>query len=98
VRVVIRTTITLAEEEFEELKRLAARKDRSVSWLLRQAFRLSKVRLERGEPYSVAFDRVWDEVGRSLRRAGVRTSGDVDRLVKDVRARREGMNKRAGAG
>lgn len=31
----VRTTITLAEDEFEELKRLAARQDRTISWLLR---------------------------------------------------------------
>ena len=91
----VRTTITLAEEEFEELKRLAARKDRSISWLLRQAFRLSKAGLERGEPYSVAFDRVWDEVGRSLRRAGVRTTKDVERLVADVRAKKERTHRKA---
>jgi len=48
IGVMARTTITLAEEEFAELNRLAAQQDRSVSWLLRQAFRLSKVRLERG--------------------------------------------------
>ncbi len=93
----VRTTITLAEEEFEELKRLAARQDRSISWLLRQAFRLSKARLERGEPYAVGFDRVWKEVGRSLRRAGVRTTRDVDRLVTEVRTRKKGTNEKAEA-
>ena len=93
----VRTTITLAEEEFEELKRLAARQDRSISWLLRQAFRLSRVRLEGGEPYSVSFDRIWGEVGRSLRRAGVRTTIDVERLLTEVRARKRGTNKQARA-
>ena len=93
----VRTTITLADEEFEELKRLAARQDRSISWLLRQAFRLSKARLERSEPYAVAFDRVWDEVGRSLRRMGVRTTRDVDRLVAGVRASKRGTPKKARA-
>ncbi len=93
----VRTTITLAEEEFEELKRIAARQDRSISWLLRQAFRLSKARLARGEPYAVGFDRIWGEVGRSLRRAGVRTTRDVDRLVTEVRARKGGIHKKARA-
>jgi len=93
----VRTTITLAEEELEELRRLAVRQDRSISWLLRQAFRLSKTRLELGEPYAVAFDRMWGEVGRSLRRAGVRTTEDVDRLVAEVRGREGGTNKKARA-
>ena len=93
----VRTTIALPEEELEELKRLAVRQDRSISWLLRQAFRLSKTRLELGEPYAVAFDRMWGEVGRSLRRAGVRTTEDVDRLVAEVRGRKRGTNKKARA-
>jgi len=93
----IRTTITLAEEELEELRRLAVRQDRSISWLLRQAFRLSKTRLELGEPYAIAFDRMWGEVGRSLRLAGVRTTEDVDRLVAEVRGRKRGTNKKARA-
>jgi len=93
----VRTTITLAEEELEELRRLAVRQDRSISWLLRQAFRLSKTRLELGEPYAVAFDRMWGEVGRSLRRAGVRSTGDVDRLLTEVRARKKRTNKKAEA-
>ena len=93
----IRTTITLAEEELEELRRLAVRQDRSISWLLRQAFRLSKTRLELGEPYAVAFDRMWGDVGRSLRLAGVRTTEDVDRLVAEVRGRKRGTNKKARA-
>jgi len=93
----VRTTITLAEEELEELRRLAVRQDRSISWLLRQAFRLSKTRLELGEPYAVAFDRMWGEVGRPLRRAGVRTTEDADRLVAEVRGRKGGTNKKARA-
>jgi len=93
----VRTTITLAEEEFKELKRLAASQDRSISWLLRQAFRLSKARLEQAEPYTAAFDRVWEDIGRSLRRVGVRTTKDVDRLVREVRERKGGTNKRARA-
>jgi hypothetical protein len=93
----VRTTITLAEEELEDLRRLAVRQDRSISWLLRQAFRLSKTRLELGEPYAVAFDRMWGEVGRSLRLAGVRTTEDVDRLIAEVRGREGGTNKKARA-
>ncbi len=84
----VRTTISLNEEEFEEIKRLAARQDRTVSWLLRQAFRLSRARLESGEPYGVAFDRVWERIGRSLRRAGVTTTKDVNRLVREARSER----------
>lgn len=97
VGVMVRTTITLAEEEFAELKRLAAQQDRSVSWLLRQAFRLSKARLERGEPYAAEFDRIWREVGRSLKQAGVRTPRDVDRLVREVRARKGQGSEKASA-
>jgi len=93
----VRTTITLAEDEFEELKRLAARQDRTISWLLRQAFRLSKARLEGGEPYAVAFDRIWGTVGRSLRRAGVLTTRDVNRLTAEVRSGRRGTNRKATA-
>jgi len=93
----VRTTITLAEEELEDLRRLAVRQDRSISWLVRQAFRLSKTKLERGEPYAVAFDRMWGEVGCSLRRTGVRTTEDVDRLVAEVRGRNRGTNKKARA-
>jgi len=83
----VRTTIVLPEEEFEELKRLAAKQERPISWLLRQAFRLSKVHLERGEPYGATFDRVWSEIGRSLHRAGVRPS-DVPRLVSEIRKKK----------
>ena len=85
----VRTTITLAEEELAELKRLAAQQDRSISWLLRQAFRLSKARLERGQPYAGECDRIWQEVGRSLRRGGVRTARDVNNLVTELRARKK---------
>ncbi|MDE2058781.1 MAG: ribbon-helix-helix protein, CopG family [candidate division NC10 bacterium] len=93
----VRTTITLAEEEFAELKRLAAQQDRSVSWLLRQAFRLSKARLERGEPYATEFDRIWREVGRSLKQVGVRTPRDVDHLVRAVRAGKGQGTEKASA-
>ena len=79
----VRTTIVLPEEEFEELKRLAAKQERPISWLLRQAFRLSKVHLERGEPYGVTFDRVWSEIGHSLRRAGVKPSGVAKLVAKN---------------
>lgn len=82
----VRTTIILSEEEFQELKRLAAQQERPISWLLRQAFRLSRVQLERGEPYGATFDRVWSEIGRSLRQAGARPP-DVERLVREVRGR-----------
>jgi uncharacterized small protein (TIGR04563 family) len=93
----VRTTITLAEEELAELKRLAARQDRSISWLLRQAFRLSRTRLERGEPYAVEFDRIWQEVGRSLRRAGVRTAQDVNDLVAELRTTKRQSKEKASA-
>lgn len=82
----VRTTIVLPEEEFRALKRLSARQDRPISWLLRQAFRISRVHLERGEPYRVTFDRVWSEIGRSLRRAKVRPQ-NVGKLVAETRRR-----------
>lgn len=93
----VRTTITLQEEELKELKRLAAQQDRSISWMLRQAFQLSKARLERNEPYRVGFDRIWGEVGRSLRQAGVQTIRDVDRLVTEVRTSRKRTGEKARA-
>ena len=83
----VRTTVVFPEAEFLELKRLAAQQDRPISWILRQAFRLSKVHLERGEPYGVTFDRVWRDISHSLRRAGLRPS-DVTRLVGEVRRER----------
>jgi uncharacterized small protein (TIGR04563 family) len=92
----IRTTIILPEDEFRELKRLAARQDRPISWVLRQAFRLSRVHLDRAEPYPVTFDHVWNEIGRSLRRAGVRAR-DVGRLVAETRGRRRKSGRRARA-
>jgi len=82
----VRTTVVFPETEFLELKRLAAQQDRPISWILRQAFRLSKVHLDRGEPYGVTFDRVWSEIGRSLRQSGVRPQ-NVGRLVAEVRGR-----------
>ncbi|PWB78679.1 MAG: hypothetical protein C3F08_08230 [Candidatus Methylomirabilota bacterium] len=91
----VRTTITLAEEEFADLKRLAAQQDRSISWLLRQAFRLSKRRLERGEPYATEFDRIWQEVGRSLHRAKVRTARDVNNRVAKHRATKRQSEEKA---
>ena len=91
----IRTTISIPEEEFKEIKRLAARTDRSISWLLRQAFRLAKPRLESGESYSTTFNRVWSEIGGVLRQAGVRQN-TVGRLIADVRSR--GPRKRARTG
>ena len=80
----VRTTIVLPEEEFQELKELAAAQDRSISWLLREAFRLSKRRLRQAEPFAASFDRVWGDIGLSLRQAGIRPS-DVSRLVRAVR-------------
>jgi hypothetical protein len=83
----VRTTIVLPDEEFRALKRLSAMQDRPISWLLCQAFRLSRIHLERGERYGVAFDRVWSEIGRSLRRSKVRPQ-DVGKLVAGVRGRK----------
>jgi uncharacterized small protein (TIGR04563 family) len=90
---VIRSTISLPKEEFEEIKRLADRADRSISWLLRQAFRLAKSRLETGESYAVTFDQVWTNVGEALRGAGVQQK-NVAQLIATVRSRR--AKKKAG--
>lgn len=90
---VIRTTISLPKEEFEEIKRLADRTDRSISWLLRQAFRLAKSRLETGESYAATFNEVWANVGEALRGAGVQQE-NVAQLIATVRSRR--AKKRAG--
>jgi predicted transcriptional regulator len=51
-----RTTIVLPEEDFRGLKALAAARDRSISWLLREAFRLSKSSLQRPEPFAQSID------------------------------------------
>ena len=48
----LRTMIVLPEEDFRELKALAAARDCSISWLPREAFRLSRSSLQR--PESVA--------------------------------------------
>jgi predicted transcriptional regulator len=90
----VRTTIVLPDEEFDDLKQLAAQQERSISWLLRQAFRISRPHLEREEAYSQTFDRVWDEIGHSLRRAGVGPR-HVDRLVTEVRAKRSELTGKA---
>lgn len=92
----VRTTIALPEEEFRELKLLAAQQDRPISWILRQAFRLSKAHLQRGEPYAVTFDRVWSEIGRSLRQSGVRPQ-NVGRLLAEVRGRQRRRGGKARA-
>ena len=55
----VRTTIVLPEEDFRELRALAAARDRSISWRLREAFRLSKSSLQGPEPFAQSFDRVW---------------------------------------
>jgi hypothetical protein len=81
----VRTTIVLPEEDYRELQAIAEAQDRSISWLLREAFRLSKSRLHRAEPFAPSFDRIWQDVGRSLRQAGITTATDVSRLVREVR-------------
>ncbi len=91
----IRTTISIPEEEFNEIKRLAARTDRSISWLLRQAFRLAKPRLEWGESYAATFNRVWAEIGGVLRQAGIQEKA-VGRLITEVRSRRPKKRARTG--
>ncbi len=83
----VRTTIVLPEEDFRELKALAAARDRSISWLLREAFRLSRSSLQRPEPFALSFDRVWNDIGLALRDAGIK-SGDVPRLIGAVRKSR----------
>jgi len=55
----VRTTIVLPDEDFRELKALAAAQGRSISWLLREAFRLSKSSLQRPDSFAQSFDRVW---------------------------------------
>jgi uncharacterized lipoprotein len=80
----VRTTIVMPEEDFREMKELAAARDRSISWLLREAFRLSKGSLQRSEPFAQSFDRVWSDIGLALRNAGVKTA-DIPRLIGTVR-------------
>jgi predicted transcriptional regulator len=83
----VRTTIVLPDEDFRELKALAEAQDRSISWLLREAFRLSKGSLQRPESFAQSFDRVWTDIGLALRDAGVKRA-DVPRLIGTVRKTR----------
>jgi len=83
----VRTTIVLPEEDFRDLKALAAARDRSISWLLREDFRLSKSNLKRPEPFAQSFDRVWRDIVLALRDAGVKPA-DVPRLIGTVRKSR----------
>jgi predicted transcriptional regulator len=83
----VRTTIVLPEEDFRDLKVLAAARDRSISWLLREAFRLSKSSLQRPESFAQSFDRVWNDIGLALRDAGVKLA-DVPRLIGTARKTR----------
>jgi uncharacterized small protein (TIGR04563 family) len=92
---VIRTTISIPDEEFQEIKRLAARADRSISWLLRQAFRLAKPRIESGASYAQTFDRVWAEIGGTLREAGI-DQDKVGQLIATVRSAKPRTKTRAG--
>jgi len=92
----VRTTIVLPDEEFRELKELAAAQDRSISWLLREAFRLSKIRLRHAEPFAPSFDRVWRDIGLSLRQAGIKPSG-IPRLVREVRRTKSPTTPKAKA-
>ena len=81
----VRTTIVLSDEDYRELQTLAEAQDRSISWLLREAFRLSRTRLRRAEPFAQSFDRLWENVGRSLRKNGITSDSKVSRLVREVR-------------
>jgi len=92
----VRTTIVLPDEEFRELRELAAAQDRSISWLLREAFRLSKIRLRQAEPFAPSFDRVWRDIGLSLRQAGIKPS-DIPRLVREVRRTKSPTTPKAKA-
>jgi len=92
----VRTTIVLPDEEFRELKELAAAQDRSISWLLREAFRLSRGRLRQAEPFAASFDRVWREVGLSLRQRGIKPA-DIPRVIREVRRTRSPVTPKGKA-
>jgi len=83
----VRTTIVLPEEDFRELKALAEARHCSISWLLRDALRRSKSILQRPEFFAQSFDLVWDDIGVTLRNAGVKPAG-VPRLIGAVLKRR----------
>ncbi len=93
---IVRATIVLLNEEFRELKELAAAQDRSISWLLCEAFRLSKIRLQQAEPFAPSFDRVWRDIAFSLRQAGIKPSG-IPRLVREVRRTKSPTTPKAKA-
>ena len=85
----VRTTIVLSDEDYRELQTLAEAQDRSISWLLREAFRLSRNRLRRAEPFAQSFDRLWEDMGRSLRKNGITSASTASRLVREVRSSRQ---------
>lgn len=92
----VKTTITLSEDEFKELRRLAEQQERSVSWLLRRAFQFAKPYLERGGAPEPTAERLWEEIGALLERAGV-ASQDVGRMLaharRRTRARKRDVNR-----
>ncbi len=54
----VRTTTVLRNEDFHELKALVEGQDRSIPWLLREAFRFSESSLQRPESFRQSLDRV----------------------------------------
>jgi hypothetical protein len=80
----MRTTIEIDDKLLKEA--LALTKAKTKKELIHRSLE-ALIRHQRIGLYdATAFDMVWGEVGRSLRRAGIRTKSDVNRLVKEVRS------------
>ena len=91
----MRTTLEIDERLLKQA--LALTKAKTKKELIHRSLE-ALIRQERiGLSCAARSETVWKEVGNSLRRAGVRTTRDVDQLVAEVRARRKGTAKRTKA-
>ena len=91
----MRTTMEIDDELFKQA--LALTKAKTKKELIHRSLE-ALIRQKRiGLSYPAGPEGIWEEVGRSLRQAGVRTTRDVDRLVAEVRTRKRGTNKKAAA-
>ena len=91
----MRTTIEIDDKLLKEA--LALTKAKTKKELIHRSLE-ALIRQKRfGLSYAAKSERVWEDIGRFLRRAGVRTTRDAERMVKEVRPRKRGINNKAGA-
>jgi len=90
----MRTTIEIDDKLLKEA--LALTKAKTKKELIHRSLEALIRQKRTGLSYAARSERVWEEVGRSLRRAGVRTTRDVDQLVAEVRARKKAQLKGRG--